>query len=1220
MGQSSGELAQEVTRLQRCMSDLVSVLALPTILNDGEPRQILETFLDALIRLLDLDFSYAQARVTYHEGSFEVFRTIDPSGISEGDIREGLHQWLAGGILDDHPAPRARIGDREISILPLRLGLEGGLGLIVVGCRRPDFPRQTERIVINVAANQVALLLQQSQILGQQKRVARELDERVVQRTAELAAVGHDLRNEIAERKEIEERLRAGEVLLKKSEAKLWEVIGTIPVIAWSNLPDGSNEFLNKRWSEYTGLSAEESHGWGWQAAMHAEDLEVLMNKRRAAMISGQRSEVEGRFRRYDGIYRWFLIRDEPFCDEAGRIVRWYGTSTDIHDRKVVEDELKRSEERYRVVVETASDVVISMNESGVVILANAATKRIFGYEAGELIGRPLTMLMPESMQKPHASGYERYVRTGERHVNWQGAEFIARRANGKEFPVEVSFGEMNAGGQRIFTGFIRDISEKKRAERALLASERSLSLIINTMPVLAWSARPDGSRDFINQRWLSYTGLSAAQAQDWGWVQATHPKDLDRITDYWQSILKTGEAGEIEFRLRRFDGSYRWFLFRASPLLDQSGAIVKWYGTNTDIDDLKQAEEALRESEDESRLIVDSIPGLITVVTTGGEIERANLPVFEYFGKLPEDLGNWSTGDSVHAEDRSGVIQAIKQALTSGDPADFEARLRRFDGVYRWFHIRGLPLRDRQGRIVRWYFLDTDVDEVKRAEEALKSRSRDLKLTIDTIPALVWSARADGSVDFFSQRWLNYTGLSPAEAQEWGWTQAFHPEDMERLTIYWQSMMVSGEAGEIEARLRRFDGYYRWFFIRADALRDEGGTIVRWYGTNTDIDDRKRAEEGLRQSEINLRQITETIPEMLWSATPDGAIDYCNGRLLDYTGFRAEEVMYDGWMRLVYPDDLDASAQAWRLSIAIGSPFRVEARIFHVSDKTYRWCVASARPLLDELGRIVKWHGTVVDMHDWKKAQEEIRETQAELAKMMRVTTMGQLTASIAHEVNQPLSGIMTNAGTCLRMLDSDPANIDGARETARRTLRDGKRASEVIARLRSLFNNKEVVSEPVDLNDAAREVIALLLSELQRSEVIVRHEFADNLPAVKGDRVQLQQVILNLLRNATDAMGGVERRARRLFIRTEQDGEDVRLTVRDSGVGFDPAAADRLFESFYTTKRDGMGIGLAVSRSIIEAHGGRLWATTNDGPGATFAFSIPCDISGQPAKDPGE
>ena len=228
---------------------------------------------------------------------------------------------------------------------------------------------------------------------------------------------------------------------------------------------------------------------------------------------------------------------------------------------------------------------------------------------------------------------------------------------------------------------------------------------------------------------------------------------------------------------------------------------------------------------------------------------------------------------------------------------------------------------------------------------------------------------------------------------------------------------------------------------------------------------------------------------------------------------------------------------------------------------------------------------------------------------ELNRIATLGQLSASIAHELNQPLTGIVTNCGTCLRMLTSDPLNVDGAREAVRRTLRDGHRASEVIARLRALFNKTEPASESVDLNEATREVIALSVGELQMSQVIVRTELAADLQHVTADRVQLQQVVLNLLRNAVDAMKMVEDRPRDLLIRTErEEGDRVRLSVTDAGVGFDPQTADKLFEAFYSTKNEGMGVGLSVSRSIIEKHQGRLWAVLNDGPGATFSFSVPC------------
>jgi C4-dicarboxylate-specific signal transduction histidine kinase len=256
-----------------------------------------------------------------------------------------------------------------------------------------------------------------------------------------------------------------------------------------------------------------------------------------------------------------------------------------------------------------------------------------------------------------------------------------------------------------------------------------------------------------------------------------------------------------------------------------------------------------------------------------------------------------------------------------------------------------------------------------------------------------------------------------------------------------------------------------------------------------------------------------------------------------------------------------------------------------------------------------VEYFGAVQDVTERRASEEALSKARSELSHVARVTSLGVLTASVAHEVNQPLSGIVTNASTCLRMLAADPPNVEGARETARRTIRDGNRASEVISRLRSLYGKKDPTIESVDLNEATREVVALSLSELQRNRILVQQELADGLPLVAGDRVQLQQVILNLLRNASDAMSTIDDRPRDLLIRTESDDNDqVRLSVKDVGIGFEPQATDKLFEAFYTTKNEGMGIGLSVSRSIIERHHGRLWAMPNNGPGVTFSFSIPC------------
>src|SRR5882724_2452420 len=316
-----------------------------------------------------------------------------------------------------------------------------------------------------------------------------------------------------------------------------------------------------------------------------------------------------------------------------------------------------------------------------------------------------------------------------------------------------------------------------------------------------------------------------------------------------------------------------------------------------------------------------------------------------------------------------------------------------------------------------------------------------------------------------------------------------------------------------------------------------------------------------------------------------------------------------------VHPEDIPLLNDMIARARGIGSDFEYEHRL-QMPDRSVKHVHLVGHGRRDRDGRLV-YIGAAQDVTEHRLSEETLGKLRSELAHVARVTTLGALTASIAHEVNQPLAGIVTNASTCLRMLAADPPNVDGARETARRTIRDGERASEVIARLRALFTKKTTTTGSIDLNEATREVVALSMSELQSQRVAVRLELTDHLPPVKGDRVQLQQVLLNLLLNASDAMSTVEDRPRDLVIATTSDGADVHLSVRDTGIGFDAGDPDRLFDAFYTTKSSGMGIGLSVSRSIMERHGGRLSATPNRGPGATFSFSIPCetqDVLGAP------
>jgi PAS domain S-box-containing protein len=359
---------------------------------------------------------------------------------------------------------------------------------------------------------------------------------------------------------------------------------------------------------------------------------------------------------------------------------------------------------------------------------------------------------------------------------------------------------------------------------------------------------------------------------------------------------------------------------------------------------------------------------------------------------------------------------------------------------------------------------------------------------------------------------------------------------------------------------------------------------------------------------------LLQHLPVSTWTLEPDGTPDFVNQVWLDFASQTLDFVRShpEAWMTAVHPEDRAMAAKVFWDGVRSGRGFNMETRSLRAQDGTYRWHLIQAVVLRDSKGKVLKFVGTTTDIDEQKRTEEALRRSQMELAHAARVTTMGVLAASIAHEVNQPLSGIITNASTCIRMLTADAPNVEGAIETARRTVRDGYRASEVIKRLRSLFSKKTMMTESVNLNEAAQDVIALSLSECQRNHITVYPELAEDLPSITGDRVQLQQVILNLLLNAVQAMSTVNDRPRRLIVRTEREMADhVRLTVQDTGVGLDAQGVAKCFDAFYTTKSEGMGIGLSVSRSIIESHHGRIWATPNNGPGAKFSFSIPLNLN---------
>ena len=373
------------------------------------------------------------------------------------------------------------------------------------------------------------------------------------------------------------------------------------------------------------------------------------------------------------------------------------------------------------------------------------------------------------------------------------------------------------------------------------------------------------------------------------------------------------------------------------------------------------------------------------------------------------------------------------------------------------------------------------------------------------------------------------------------------------------------------------------------------------------DLTERKRVEEALRESERSLRSAIDGIPGLVGILAPNGDVEAVNRQILEYCGQSLEELKNWGTNGTVHPEDLPYVAEVFTKSIAAGIPYQIEHRLRRF-DGEYRWFDNRTVPIRDDSGRVGRWYVLLTDIEDRTQAQARLHQMQSDFAHMNRVSTMGELAASLAHEILHPIATARNNARAGMRFLQMSPPNLDEVKEALGCVVRDADRARDIVSRMRDHIKKSPPRRDAFDLNEALREAIAMVRSAIAKNRITVNTNLMDGLNPVQGDRVQLQQVVLNLVLNAVEAMGSVEGRDRELLVSTKQtEGNGVLVAVRDSGPGIDPGHLDRVFEPFYTTKASGVGMGLSICRSIIEAHGGRLWAEANEPRGAVFQFTLP-------------
>ena len=745
------------------------------------------------------------------------------------------------------------------------------------------------------------------------------------------------------------------------------------------------------------------------------------------------------------------------------------------------------------------------------------------------------------------------------------------------------------------------------------------LQAILNVLPAYTWYAAPSGALTFVNKRTADYLGIPKDDPRRFGvdigaqwddWVPLLYPDDREESRKYWSNCLRTGEAGEHSYRVRSAQGDYRWFLTRFEPLRASDRTLLLWVGATLDIEELKGAGQALRESEYRLRQIIETVPGLLWSNGPDGEPTHINQRMLDYSGMRFEDFKRRGWEAFVHPADYPETTKAFDHAIQSGTSYQGVMRLRRADGEFRWHHARCEPLRDGQGNIIQWYGLSVDIDERKKAEDRLR-RSEAYLAEAQSLSHAGSAVFNGTAILYWSEETYRMWGFDPLQGvpTREAVRQRMHPDDWDRVEENIGRGVHEKRSVANEFRIILPDGTIKHVEATNCPVFSASGELLEIVGTGIDVTERKRTEQALRDSEAKFRDYAETASDWFWEIGPDYKFT-----LLTENAFGSPPAGRIGTAYWDHALDLETESEKWRLLRATfdaRKPFRDFVYCVLGGNGSPIHVRASGKPVFDADGRFCGYRGTGTDVTALIRAREEherLRQLESDLARMNRLNMMGELAASLAHEIAQPIATARNNARAALYFSDRSPPDLAQVREALTCAVDDADRAGEILDRIRDHIKKAPPRKERVDLNQAITDVIALAEGAIIKNGVSVQTRLMEGLPHVEVDRVQVQQVALNLILNAVEAMSLFKKGVRELVISTEQhEAGGILVAVRDSGPGIDPKHLDRVFDAFYSTKSSGMGMGLSICQSIINAHGGRLWADVNAPRGAVFRFTLP-------------